>query len=226
MSRRLDDAALREAWRQVADSVSAPDECPSPETLWDAAHDRLEPRTTRDVVDHMARCPACAEAWRLALEVEPEAGDRTTSTPASESKSPLRPTRASWRPAALAVAALLAMVIGWRFMAPGDPAPDPWRERGALPGIESLVAEDVALGREDFVLAWQGAPAGARYDVLITDSALEVVDRVVGLTEARYRVAPESLAAFEAGTPLLWRVEATLPDGGRVTSPAFRVRVR
>jgi len=45
--------------------------CPPAEDVWDALHGGLAPRRRREVVDHTAACPLCAEAWRLAVRGTP-----------------------------------------------------------------------------------------------------------------------------------------------------------
>lgn len=45
--------------------------CPPAEDVWDAFHGVLAPERRRQVVDHTATCPMCAEAWRLAVRGTP-----------------------------------------------------------------------------------------------------------------------------------------------------------
>ena len=48
------------------------DSCPAAERLLDAASGDTTPTQRKDVVDHLAACPVCAELWRLAtLAVTP-----------------------------------------------------------------------------------------------------------------------------------------------------------
>jgi hypothetical protein len=51
------------------------DDCPPPDTLLDAVGRALPPEARAAVIDHVAVCAVCAEAWRLARAiVGPEAG--------------------------------------------------------------------------------------------------------------------------------------------------------
>lgn len=42
------------------------DVCPPPAEVWDALQGAADPAARAAVVDHVAGCPMCAEAWRLA----------------------------------------------------------------------------------------------------------------------------------------------------------------
>lgn len=50
--------------------------CPPSEEVWDALHGAMDPERRARVVDHMAACPMCAEAWRLAVRGTPAAAER------------------------------------------------------------------------------------------------------------------------------------------------------
>ena len=44
--------------------------CPATGEIWDGLHGALPPERLREVVDHLASCTACAEAWRIGLLLE------------------------------------------------------------------------------------------------------------------------------------------------------------
>lgn len=46
------------------------DACPEPEVLFDAFHKLLPVEEVLAVVDHVAVCPVCADAWRLASRTD------------------------------------------------------------------------------------------------------------------------------------------------------------
>src|SRR5438128_10363716 len=73
-------AKLRAAFTAPAAAAPAPEDCPSPETIWAAVRGELPPQALREVVDHTARCAACAEDWRLAVEVDRQAAGQTAET--------------------------------------------------------------------------------------------------------------------------------------------------
>ncbi len=61
---------LRDAFASAFDSHDPEDDaldaCPPPERLYEAFHGRLPPDEFARLTDHMAQCPTCAEAYRLA----------------------------------------------------------------------------------------------------------------------------------------------------------------
>lgn len=46
--------------------------CPPAAVLWDAVHGALPAERRAELVDHVAVCPMCAEAWRLAVRGTPD----------------------------------------------------------------------------------------------------------------------------------------------------------
>lgn len=73
-------AVFADAFRQA----QATDACPSPDQLYDAFH-RLVPIEERlAIVDHLASCPMCADAWRLAGRTDAPTPPRSASDPESE----------------------------------------------------------------------------------------------------------------------------------------------
>lgn len=72
---------LREAFASAFDSLDPEDdvleECPPSEVLYNAYHGMLPPDDQAKVTDHMARCPICAEAYRLARATPPPVSERT-----------------------------------------------------------------------------------------------------------------------------------------------------
>jgi hypothetical protein len=91
--------------------------------------------------------------------------------------------------------------------------------------IRSLVAPDAVVPRSACELTWASDLAGARYDVFVTDEDLNALARGSGLDVPRFVVRPQDLAALAPGSRILWRVEALLPGGRRVSSPTFITRV-
>jgi hypothetical protein len=173
-------------------------------------------------VDHTAACAACAEAWRLAMEVTPD--------PIPAVAPPRRASVLAW-PAAfapLAAAAALVLAVGagvWLSRAPGPGTTSEYRG-GEAGAIRSLIGDDTALGREDFRLRWTAGPAGSRYDVRVTTESLQAVADVEGLAEPEFLVPAAALSAVPPGSRLLWRVERVRPDGEREASRTFVTRLR
>ena len=71
-----EDDRLRFLFAKAFENSTPTDACPSPEELLDAYHQQL-PRDRADVVlDHIATCAVCAEAWRIARQTPPPTGRR------------------------------------------------------------------------------------------------------------------------------------------------------
>ena len=98
---------FREAFRSLAETAQPTPTCPEPEKLWEAARGEAAPGDLRDVVDHTASCPACAEAWRLAVEIGDEVPrEQGLAAERAVTRSVVASPR--WRYAA----ALAAMLVG------------------------------------------------------------------------------------------------------------------
>jgi hypothetical protein len=180
----------------------------------------------REVVEHLAVCPECAEAWRLAAALEEEA--RAAGEEAAFRGVPRQP----WylqplRVAATLALALVAVAVVWNVVQAPEEAPV-WRGDGELE-IRSLLPEGEALPREEAELRWTpvpaGDPEGTTYDLLVSTADLVSVAEADGLEEARYTLPADALEGLPPGTKLLWRVEARLEDGRTVRSPTFTTPV-
>lgn len=211
-------AKLRAAFTAPAATAPAPEQCPPAETIWAAVRGELPPQALREVVDHTARCAACAEDWRLAVEV-----DRQAAAPAAETApGKLIVGRfGRWRPlaaaAALAAGLLVAVGVYREAIVPGQPT---YRETQQTQ-IRALLPAGQALPRQAAVLRWTPVSGAASYDVSVSTEDLRQVAADHGQTAAEYRLPQAELAALPTGTKLLWRVDAVFPDGHRVTSPTF-----
>ncbi len=215
-SRRLSDA-LRSAG---IDARPRPD-CPPAEQIWAALHLELPIGERERIIDHTIECPSCAEAWRLAMAIEGK--DVTAVGTPSAAPAWFRQPAAWARVAAavLVIAVGTAMVLRW-----GGPSEKPELRDQPPDAIRPLVPEDTALPRQDFRLRWSSGPDGARYDLVVTTVDLEVIADARGLDRPEYRVDPERLASLAAGTRLLWRVVAQMPDGSTQSSATVGVTVQ
>ncbi|MCA9489692.1 MAG: hypothetical protein KC621_07200 [Myxococcales bacterium] len=63
-----EDDDLRYLFAQAFTTGLPSDECPTPEILLDAYHHVLPEPQRLLVIDHLAACAVCAEAWRLARQ--------------------------------------------------------------------------------------------------------------------------------------------------------------
>lgn len=223
-----DDAGLREAFAaRTGRPPAGPEGCPEPGRIYDAVRGELPPGEMREVVEHLALCPECAEAWRLAVAIAEEAAEagagEAAFRPAPSRSWYLQPLRAA---AAVALAVVAVGVVWTVLRAPEE---EPVYRAAGEPEIRSLVPADGALPREAAVLRWtpvpEEEPDGTTYDLLVSTAELVSVAEADGLEEARYRVPPEALEDLPAGASLLWRVEAHLADGRTVRSPTFTTPV-
>ena len=208
---------LADALRAAGISARPREDCPPAEQIWAALQMVQPPADERlRVIDHTIECPVCAEAWRLAMEIDKRDSTAVLSTPGE--------TR--WVPAWAAAAAGLLIAVGALTALPWLRAPDDAGVRDpARNAIRSLLADDASLPRQEFVLRWSGGPEGTRYDLVVTTAALEVIADVRGLERQEYQVPPDRLASIAPGTRLLWRVIARTADGGTLSSPTHGVTV-
>jgi hypothetical protein len=214
LSERYDDlAALRRAFAALPAVPPDPAACPPSERLLAAVAGELPPAELRDLVEHVAACPACAEDWRLAAALEKPAGEAPEAAYSPVERielPPIRHAKAWWTAAAAAVVLLAVGLLPWLH---DNRLHD---ERSALRGGQAKPAFQVpdVLPRESCVLRWT-AVAGATYDVEVYTLHDDILDRVTGLTETRYQVPPARLAKIPAATVLYCQLTVHRPGGGR-----------
>jgi hypothetical protein len=229
-------ARLREAFA-AGSGRPAPRSCPPAERIWEA----VEPPEgsvdgNREVIDHVAACPDCAEEWRLALalrrEEEAEAEDGARARGAERVARPRVLRFPAW--AAAAAVALLALGVAgivW-LQAPAESPSPVYRAGGEAAGetIESLLPEGEPLPRSEPVLRWTPVPGGTTndatrgtvYEVVVSgEDLLSRIAEASGLEEPRYRIPDDVLEDLPDGFQIHWNVEATTADGVRITSPTF-----
>lgn len=216
---RDDVERLRRAFAEPGPAPD-PDDCPSPETIWEAVRGELPPDEIRAVVEHTATCPACAEDWRIAAAFEEELRALRSETEEAAAPQPAIAWRRMWIAAA---AALVLTVLGLQTRSwLGENQPPAYRNEGST-AIRTLVPEGAALPRQAFDLKWSPVPGALSYDLLVSTETLQTVADARGLTAPQYRIPESALADLSSGTKLYWHVEAALPEGGRVASRTFSV---
>jgi hypothetical protein len=211
----LPDERLREELAGVSEVAGDGKDCPSPETLWLSGRDELDSAENEEVVLHMAECTACASAWKLARELAPAA----EVTPFRV--APRKPTRTRW--SRLAAAAVIVMAVSASAVLFWPPERDDapvYREQNEY-RLDSVMAEETPLAREQFTLSWSPGPEGTIYEVLITDERLETLHRAYSLDQPRYQVPEAALARLKSGERVFWQVIAQLPDGRWVVSDSY-----
>ena len=222
-----------------------------PERIWAAVAGELPDDELLPLLDRLHRDPALALEWRLAmaLRAEAEASEESareldeamTEAPEAPAETEA-PTEAPPRPAndrgygypailALVAAAVLAILVFPRDPDPSSPSPSPTiepdggtvlREAGTTAAITSeLATPDLEPGA--FTLRWSEVPGALRYELQLTTEALDPVWSADDLTANHASVPRETIEAVPAGTELVWRVTAVMPDGQRRSSAALAV---
>ena len=231
------------------DARKVTEDCPTADTLWNAAACELSLDQRRAVIAHTLLCHDCAESWRVAMRL----GARPQTSlwaraeyfrilvcrqiwhdlqaPAKLAGRGTRWLRAAFAttggagsmPARIMAAATVAVAAGVVFMlASRQPVPDRPLSRGASTAVESRVPE--SLPRDRCVLRWSG-PREARYDLWITTEDLTPVVSARNLAGTEYRIPEEELKDLEPGSVLLWQVNPLLPDDNPWDRKTFTVRI-
>ena len=242
--------SLRSAFAELPDAdpgTVGPDgtegERPTPETIWAAVHGELAPEDAAGIIDRLHRDPQLALEWRLALaldESEPAAAEAEAARLEQEPEGGAANDRRYWLGGVLGVvaaAAVVLIVLADDGSSVGEGQSDskgtiessesgPVLRAGASEApISTPLADGAALPREAFVLRWSAVPEASGYEVRLTTEALDPVHRSSELDEPMLEVPAAALTNYPAGTNMLWRVEALLPDGRRVASTLWRVQL-
>jgi len=222
---------LRAAFAQP-DDAPHPDHCPALAEIWDGVHGKLLPDRLREMVEHMATCSPCAEAWRLALLMErPAAAEpidehAAAQTAAEDGAADRWVRRPRWRlyaALAAAAAAALAVVLGVHDFRGGQPPPVVAQRGGTADHATAtrwLTPGEAVLPRLGARLRWSGVP-GATYDLTmeLEDESGAAKPKPIaspaflGREVTEYTVPMADLARVPAGALLAATLTAHLPDG-------------
>lgn len=217
---------LRVAFSALAERAAPTDQCPPADRLSDAARGALAPEQLGAIVDHVSTCPACAEAWQLAVDLAHESLDRIEPPAARAFASP----RAWWIWTSLAAAAVVvaAVVVFPQLRAGWTRTPSTQDAYRTAPTdmVRSLLADGQPLPRNHVLLRWSPVGQGATYSVDVATEDLTTLDRAVNLTTNEYLVPERALATLAPGTKLIWQVQATLLDGRSIKSRSFMLSVQ
>ncbi len=199
--------------------------CPGVERISAAARDELSRREFRDLVEHVASCPACAAAWRLARDLAAEERRAEAREPAPQT---LVTPAWKWRrvaPIAAAAAAVVVVAVFVAYRVPWRPAPTPAYRTQKATAIRSLIGDDAVLSRRSCVLRWSPGPAGATYNVRVTDADLAPLAGGRSLDREQYLIPESALSNVASGQRILWQVVAVVPGGREIVSPTFAARI-
>jgi len=195
---------LRRAFTAPGGTAPLPEDCPPAETIWAAVYGELPPGALRDVVDHIATCPACAEDWRLAVEV----GRGRAAPPVPYPRRWLR-----LAPLVAAAAAVVALVVGLPLTRHGEVHSPP---RG-VEHVTSPLVDGQQLSRDHCLLIWSG-PKDATYEIEVDTLTGDRLFSKGGLKVLSYQVPKSSFDGVPPGTLLEWRI-TTPPPGGAPGRP-------
>jgi hypothetical protein len=190
-----------------------PEACPPSDRIWLAVRGELPPDELREILDHLAACPACAEDWRIAMAFEEEA---RATVPALQTRA-VRSTRFNtlrYRAWMAIAATIFVAVVGIKFLQPTAG----YRGKGQA-GVQSLVAE--ALPREAFVLRWTPTPDAESYNLEVSTPDLDPLFRADGLITTSYQVPEIQLARMRSGDKVLWTVTPVARGGGGLRPQTF-----
>lgn len=202
-----DDASLREAWATLGHSPPATP-CPDAAELFDAANGGLSAMERAAVIDHIAVCGPCSEAWRIACSV------------GNHEEKPATNVRSFGVMAVAALAMAAALVLTMRVQE------NPWRATTVDGQVVASIAEGAALDRASFRLAWVGGATGERYVVHISNANLDPLHRSDPVATQVYQVPADVFEGLGPGTRLYWQVETLHPDGNRTRSTTYAVVVQ
>ena len=211
------DVSVLEQAFSTGEMRRAPGGCPSEDELWASAAGELSPPDNENVILHLARCSECSSIWRLAREMLPEDHLSESSVVSIDRGRRSRTWRRVLLPAAAVV--LVGVGLGAGLFLRNDPSSAPvFREQDQSSGILPSPGTG-SLPRSACTLRWSAGPEGTRWDLIVSDANLEILDTVKDLEIPEYTLPPATIPP--STTELLWRVTARLPDGRTTASPTF-----
>ena len=216
-------ARLRTAFAELAGPPPEPEACPPSDRIWLAVRGELPPDELREILDHVAACPACAEDWRIAMAFEEEARLAGTVAPPKTFRFGMH----ALRPYLVAAALVVATVTGYQGYQLHQPKAPVNTRGGEQSEIRSLLPENHRiLPRDGFVLRWTPVPEAESYTLQVSTSGLVPLFHTEGLTTTSCQVPESALAHLEPGTKIHWTVTPVSKDGSRSQGPTFQAFVQ
>jgi hypothetical protein len=209
---------LAALFRSTGADAGVREDCPAAERIWAAVGRELPPGERAAIVDHLAVCPTCAEAWRLAMALDQERVSAPAKGPAA------RPT---WWLAAAAVLILATGVVVWRQVQFGNSGPG--RQTVVRPPPLLVALQDGngritidAQGRVD-----AGKPLSdeirARVGRALTQGQIDAPhDRLAALRDAPAPLMGDSTPGFDVIAPVATMVVSDRPTFEWRPLPAAR----
>jgi len=189
--------------------------------IWSAVRGELSPKEVEALVDLAGRSPETAAAWRVAVGLSRELDEsHDSSVVRIDRRRPIR-----W---AIGLAAAAAILIGVAVPLYNSFAPSsaPVMRAAEELGIESELGSVQVLPRGDFVLRWTSPEEGSVFELVVTDSELRILHQAAYLETPNHRVPETALTGLAEEDEVWWKIDATRPDGSRVSSPTFVTKVK
>jgi hypothetical protein len=188
-------------------------DCFSAEQLAEAASGQDLPMRER-AIDHAARCAACAEELRLALDLEPWA--RRAGRAVGPRSLP------AWLPVAAALLLALGAVLWVRTSRPPREAEPRRGMSETAPAVRPSDGESLAAAPE--ALSWQALPGARAYSVELFDAESTPIWSSGRLDAARAELPAEIRSKISAGGEFFWRI-TVFEESERRELPLSRFRV-
>ena len=182
---------LREAFASTSPDDAPTQACPSPSILWEAARGELEARKVREILDHVAVCTTCTDAWRLASAIS---GDRLGDTAGAHRSGRHgfgATSRVGWTAAAAAAGAFLVFSLGYDG---STPAATISRSAGTELAPRELRLVGVEASPSHCQFTWTSFE-GATYDVSLLSQESELLEESLNQRQATFAVGEPVLAA-------------------------------
>ncbi len=175
------------------------------------------------LLDHVAQCAECTEAWRLAKELAARPVEPAVESHAPESPGRARTMSPPWRSAIAASVVLAAGVATYIALPVRVEFP---RYRDAAEPLAPVSLVTGSLPRDRFVLKWSPGPQGSTYSVRLSTTDLALLFVQQNLASPELSVPASALTAVKSGDRLFWQVEVRLPNGQQVPSETYAVTMQ
>jgi hypothetical protein len=192
------DAWMAAALRSRAEHSDPRSDCPSADKIWDAVRLQVPVDERLQIIDHLAECATCAEAWSLAVEFERSHEARVQpqtnafNLPAAATAAPSVPVRALYGRRALligtAAALLVALGIGSIMLRPAVP------HREATETPQTPTSTPPQAPQQTQIPVPSPAPVSPSPSAPATPTS----GRTPGVAAARGQITPEELAHADA----------------------------
>lgn len=194
------------------------DACPEPGRIYDAVAGTLNVHERMQILDHVAQCAECAEAWKIAKEMD--AGSEVRAQPWHARLTSFGSLQR------VAMAATVVMAVAFTLIVAVPRTDEAAQYRTASDSNIPIAQSADRLSRDAFTLRWTPGPAKSTYALRVSTADLRMVFSRSGITQTQFVVPRDSLESVASGTQLLWQVEAHTPQGDRIVSDTFVVTLR